>query len=96
MTAKKKTGGKGKSMAMDKLYNYLPKSREGRTVVGLGLILFGLFTSATILTIVLIPLGIAVLAFDHEWARNILRRVRDFLNGARKSHEARPKGGREG
>jgi len=51
-----------------------------------------LSTSASILTIILIPLGIAVLAFDHEWARNILRKVRDWLNGARESHERRQKG----
>jgi len=78
-------------MTIDKLYDYLPKTREGRTMVGLGLIVFGLMSSAAILTIILIPLGIAVLAFDYEWARNILRRVRDFLNNTRDKHERRQK-----
>ncbi len=71
-------------MGIEKVYEYLPKSKEGRTVIGLLLICIGLFASGAILTIVLIPLGIVVLAYDYEWARNILRRVRDWLNGARK------------
>ncbi len=71
-------------MGIEKVYDYLPKSKEGRTVVGLLFIVVGLFASGAILTIVLIPLGIVVLAYDYEWARNILRRVRDWLNGARK------------
>jgi len=71
-------------MGIEKLYDYLPKSKEGRTMIGLLLIIVGLFASGAILTIVLIPLGIVVLAYDYEWARNILRRVRDWLNGARK------------
>jgi len=71
-------------MGIEKVYDYLPKSKEGRTVIGLLLIVVGLFASGAILTIVLIPLGIVVLAYDYEWARNILRRVRDWLNGARK------------
>ncbi len=71
-------------MGIEKVYDYLPKSKEGRTVIGLMLIVVGLFASGAILTIVLIPLGIVVLAYDYEWARNILRRVRDWLNGARK------------
>ena len=89
MTAKRKTGGKDKSMGIEKIYDHLPKSKRGRTVVGLLLVCFGLFTSAALLTIILIPLGIVVLAFDHAWARNILRKVRDFLNGARLRFEAR-------
>jgi len=80
-----------KPMTIDKLYDYLPKTREGRTMVGLGCIVVGLMASAAILTIILIPLGIAVLAFDYEWARNILRRVRDFLNNTREKVEARQK-----
>ena len=71
-------------MGIEKVYDYLPKSKEGRTVIGLLSICIGLFASGAILTIVLIPLGIVVLAYDYEWARNILRRVRDWLNGARK------------
>ncbi|GEM_PF-5865000 len=71
-------------MGIEKVYDYLPKSKEGRTAIGLLLIVVGLFASGAILTIVLIPLGIVVLAYDYEWARNILRRVRDWLNGARK------------
>ena len=71
-------------MGIEKVYDYLPKSKEGRTVIGLLSICIGLFASGAILTIVLIPLGIVVLAYDYEWARNILRRVRGWLNGARK------------
>ncbi len=71
-------------MGIEKVYDYLPKSKEGRTVIGLLSICIGLFASGAILTIILIPLGIVVLAYDYEWARNILRRVRDWLNGARK------------
>lgn len=71
-------------MGIEKVYDYLPKSKEGRTMIGLLLIVVGLFASGAILTIILIPLGIVVLAYDYEWARNILRRVRDWLNGARK------------
>ena len=75
-------------MGVEKLYDYLPKSRKGRTMVGLGLIIFGLFSSAAILTIILIPLGIVVLAFDHAWARKILKGVRDGLNRMRRHFEA--------
>ncbi len=76
-------------MGVEKLYDYLPKSRKGRTMVGLGLVIFGLFSSATILTIILIPLGIVVLAFDHAWARSILRCVRDWLNRIRARFETK-------
>ncbi len=76
-------------MGIEKIYDYLPNSKEGRTVVGLLLICIGLFTSAAILTIILIPLGIVVLAFDYAWARKILRGVRDFLNNTRQKHERR-------
>jgi len=78
-------------MSIEKIYEYLPKSREGRTLVGLGMIMFGLFSSAAIFTIVLIPLGIIVLAYDYEWARNLLRKVRDGLSSMRSSSEAREK-----
>ena len=70
-------------MGIERVYDYLPNSKEGRTVVGLLSICIGLFASGAILTIVLIPLGIVVLAYDYEWARNLLRRVRDWLGGAR-------------
>ena len=70
-------------MGIERVYDYLPNSKEGRTVIGLLSICIGLFASGAILTIILIPLGIVILAFDYEWARNILRRVRGWLNGAR-------------
>lgn len=70
-------------MRIEKIYDYLPHTKEGRTLVGLGMILFGLFTSVGLLTIILIPLGIIVLAYDYEWARNFLRKTRDFLSTLR-------------
>lgn len=76
----------------DKIHEKLPDNRTGRTVIGLALIVFGLMAFLPIFTILFIPLGIAVLAFDHEWARNILRRTRDFLTRARQRHEARRAG----
>lgn len=78
-------------MSIEKIYDYLPKSKEGRTIVGLGMVLFGLFSSAAIFTIVLIPLGVIILAYDYEWARNLLRKVRDGLSSMRSSAEAREK-----
>ncbi len=80
-------------MSIERIYDYLPNTKEGRTIVGLGLILFGLFTSAGILTVILIPIGIVVLAYDYEWARNLLRKTRDFLSKTRDNHEAREKRG---
>jgi len=78
-------------MSIEKIYDYLPNSKEGRTLVGLGMVLFGLFASAAIFTIVLIPLGIVILAYDYEWARNCLRKVRDGLSSLRGRTEAREK-----
>ncbi|MHA1543784.1 MAG: PGPGW domain-containing protein [Alphaproteobacteria bacterium] len=78
-------------MSIEKIYDYLPSTKEGRTIVGLGMVLFGLFASAAIFTIVLIPLGVVVLAYDYEWARNLLRKVRDGLTSMRKSSDTREK-----
>ena len=76
-------------MSIEKIYDYLPNTKEGRTIVGLALIVFGLFASVGIFTIVLIPLGIVVLAYDYEWARNALRTVRDWLSRTREKNDAR-------
>ncbi len=78
-------------MSIEKIYEYLPSTKEGRTLVGLGLVLFGLFSSAAIFTIILIPLGVIVLAYDYEWARNLLRKVRDLLSSMRKSSDSSAK-----
>ncbi len=78
-------------MSIERIYDYLPKTKEGRTLVGLAMILFGLFSSAAIFTIVLIPLGIVTLAYDYEWARNLLRKVRDGLSSMGRRSEARGK-----
>jgi len=86
MAAKTKTR-REKPVGIEKLYDHLPKTKEGRTMVALVLICIGLFASGAILTIILIPLGIVVLAYDYEWARNILRRFRDWLNGVRDRSE---------
>lgn len=74
-------------MSIEKIYDYLPHTKEGRTLVGLVFILVGLFSSAALITIILIPLGIIVLAYDYEWARNALRKVRDFLSNMREKQE---------
>jgi len=76
-------------MTFDRVYDKLPKSRGGRTVIGAGLIILGLFGFLPILSFLLIPIGIAILAFDHEWARKVLRSVRDFLTRMRQRYEAR-------
>jgi len=76
-------------MRIEKIYEYLPNTKEGRTILGLGLVLVGLFASAALFTIVLIPLGIIVLAYDYEWARNALRNFRDFLNSIRDKSDSR-------
>lgn len=78
--------------SFDKVYDKLPKSRGARTLIGAGLIVCGLFGFLPVLSFLLIPIGIAVLAFDHEWARNILRKVRDWLSQARNRHEAKKAG----
>ena len=79
-------------MTFDRIYDKLPKSRNGRTFIGAGLIILGLFGFLPILSFLLIPIGIAVLAFDHEWARKVLRSVRDFLTRMRQRHEAKRAG----
>lgn len=82
-------------MSIEKIYDYLPHTKEGRTLLGLGLVLFGLFTSVGLITIVLIPLGIIILAYDYEWARNLLRKTRDFLNSLRSRQESTAKARRK-
>jgi len=76
----------------DKIHAKLPDNRAARTLIGLGLIVLGLFGFLPILTILFIPIGIAVLAFDHEWARRVLRKTRDFLHRARQRSDARRSG----
>lgn len=78
-------------MSIERIYDYLPSTKEGRTIVGLGMILFGLFASVAIFTIILIPLGIIILAYDYEWARNLLRKIRDGLSSMGRRSEAREK-----
>lgn len=82
-------------MSIEKLYEKIP-TKEGRTFVGLFLIVLGLVSSAALLTVIFIPLGIAILAFDYEWARNILRWVRDTLTALREKFENRPSDRQEG
>ena len=76
----------------DKIHAKLPDNKAARTFIGLGLIVLGLFAFLPIFTVLFIPVGIAILAFDHEWARNILRRVRDFLHRARQRSDAKRAG----
>lgn len=76
-------------MTFDQIHDKLPKSRGGRTAIGVGLIILGLFGFLPVLSFLLIPIGIAILAFDHEWARGVLRSVRDFLTRIRQRSDAR-------
>lgn len=78
--------------SFDKVYDKLPKSRQLRTLIGAGLIVAGLFGFLPVLSFLLIPIGIAILALDHEWARKILRAVRDWLTRARARHDAKKAG----
>lgn len=68
---------------VDRIYKHLPKNKLGRIIVGVVLIILGFFGFLPILGFWMIPLGIAVLAFDFEFARTILRKVRDSLTWLR-------------
>lgn len=76
----------------DKVHEKLPNNRTARTIIGLGLIIMGLLAFLPVFTILFIPVGIAILAFDHEWARNWLRKTRDFLHRARQRSDAKRAG----
>lgn len=68
---------------VDRIYKHLPKNKLGRIIVGVVLIILGFFGFLPILGFWMIPLGIAVLAFDLEFARVILRKTRDGLTWLR-------------
>ncbi len=68
---------------VDRFEKHLPKNKLGRIIVGFVLIILGFFGFLPILGFWMIPLGIAVLAFDFEFARAILRKIRDSLTWLR-------------
>ena len=68
---------------VDRFEKHLPKNKLGRMIVGVVLIILGFFGFLPILGFWMIPLGIAVLAFDFEFARAILRKIRDSLTWLR-------------
>ncbi len=68
---------------VDRIYKHLPKNKLGRIIVGMVLIFLGFLGFLPILGFWMIPLGIAVLAFDLEFARVILRKTRDGLTWLR-------------
>ncbi len=74
---------------VDRIYKHLPKNKLGRMIVGVVLIILGIFGFLPILGFWMIPLGIAVLAFDFEFARTILRKIRDGLTWLRLRLEGR-------
>ncbi len=74
---------------VDRIYKHLPKNKLGRIIVGVVLIFLGFLGFLPILGFWMIPLGIAVLAFDLEFARVILRKTRDGLTWLRLRHDSR-------
>ncbi len=68
---------------VERFEKHLPKNKLGRIIVGFVLIILGFFGFLPILGFWMIPLGIAVLAFDFEFARAILRKIRDGLTWLR-------------
>ncbi len=68
---------------VERFERHLPNNKPGRIIVGVVLIILGFFGFLPILGFWMIPLGIAVLAFDFEFARTILRKIRDGLTWLR-------------
>ena len=68
---------------VDRFEKHLPNNKIGRLIVGVVLIFLGFLGFLPILGFWMIPLGIAVLAFDFEFARVILRKIRSSLTWLR-------------
>ena len=51
----------------------LPRNRMARTVVGVALIIFGIFGFLPVVGFWMIPLGLLVLSIDSAWVRRLRR-----------------------
>ena len=51
----------------------LPRSRMARTLIGVGLIIFGVFGFLPVVGFWMIPLGLVVLSIDSPWVRRLRR-----------------------
>ena len=51
----------------------LPRNRLARTIIGVALIIFGIFGFLPVLGFWMIPLGLLVLSIDSPWVRRMRR-----------------------
>ena len=80
---------------MGKFEKYIPRSRLGRTLMGLAMILLGIIGIVLpLISFWLFPLGLAILAADYAWARYMLNKTRDGLTYVRRKVDGRRRAGR--
>lgn len=77
---------------VERIHKHLPKNKLGRTIIGVIFIILGFFGFLPILGYWMILVGLAILAFDFEFARAALRKIRDALTWLRIYFENRRAG----